>query len=83
MTSATQVYCPEVWEGPLLMTLPPLMSQGQLLWLEFTEPDRGKVVGAFEVVEVIHVYTSHRGYNARLIVKPASDQSSPTKRGAK
>jgi len=83
MNNATKVYCPSVWEGALYLTLPPLMSKGELLWLEFTEPDRGRIVGAFEIMEVIYLYTSRTGYSALLIVKPSDDQTSPLERQEK
>jgi len=63
------------------MNLPHIFRKGDLIWFEFIEQDTGRIAGMFKIVEVLHVMQAGKGYEARLIVKPHSDQTSPDEKG--
>lgn len=64
------VYCPDAWEGKMVMMLP-LLQEKQSLELVTTAPSRGAVEGLFAVRMRQDLYSSEAGgYVQRLWLRP-------------
>lgn len=70
---SVQVFCPQAWDGPLRVGLKVLPRIGETFWLDFVEPSKGAIRGAFLVQDTVHVFTSNKGHQAWLILKPTDN----------
>jgi hypothetical protein len=69
----TEILCHDLWAGDMKLQLP-WQPEGNLIFLHFTMPTKGKIEGLFVVEKRLDMYdTRENGYVQRLRIKPFED----------
>lgn len=76
----TEILCKGLWENHLAVMLP-LLTEGELLFLDFTMPKVAHINGLFVVDRTLHMYVStENGYVQRVSLSPHEETREMTHR---